>query len=86
MEIKIRVQHHFCEGCIMECVNRKHVCPCCNADATKAQLVRNHWFDKMLAIVQQEKEDAAKKYFSKLVASSGASLSASFSPSIHEFK
>lgn len=57
----------------MECVNRKHVCPCCNADATKAQLVRNHWFDKMLAIVQQEKEEAAKKYFSKLVASSGNS-------------
>jgi hypothetical protein len=31
--------------------------------------------------VQQEKEDAAKKYFSKLVASSGASLSASLHPS-----
>lgn len=64
--------HHFCEGCIMECVNRKHVCPCCNADATKAQLVRNHWFDKMLAIVQQEKEEAAKKYFSKLVSGSAS--------------
>jgi len=59
--------HHFCGSCIVECVNRKHVCPCCNAATTKAQLIHDHWFDKVLATVQHEKEESSKNYFSKLV-------------------
>jgi hypothetical protein len=59
--------HNFCEGCIVECINRKHVCPCCNHEVTKTQLVKNHHLDNLLATINREKEEASKRYFSKLI-------------------
>ncbi len=40
--------HIFCESCIKECLNRRHVCPLCNAATTVDKLVKNHHFDSLL--------------------------------------
>ena len=58
--------HNFCKHCISECLNRKHICPLCNADTVFEQCHPNIQFDNILRIVQQEKETASKKYFEKL--------------------
>jgi len=59
--------HNFCAGCIFECINRKHSCPCCNRTTVKENLVKNHHFDKLLNIVVKHKEDSSKKYFESII-------------------
>jgi hypothetical protein len=61
--------HKFCEGCIKECINRRHKCPCCNGVVAVEQLVRDHQHDELLSIVLREKETAEKKYFESLIES-----------------
>jgi len=63
--------HNFCKDCIHECINRKHVCPCCNHTTTKDQLVKNHMYDNLLVIITREKDEASKKYFENLISSNG---------------
>mmetsp|Transcript_133774 Transcript_133774/g.198926 ORF Transcript_133774/g.198926 Transcript_133774/m.198926 type:complete len:413 (+) Transcript_133774:32-1270(+) len=81
--------HNFCSGCIKECLNLKHSCPCCNKETLAAQLVRNRHFDKLIEIVIQEKDKASKNYFERLInkpnmpdmtASQEISVQSGFSP------
>jgi len=57
----------ICNGCIKECLNRKHSCPCCNHETVTNQLVKNHHYDRLVSIVNQEKEEASRKYFEQLI-------------------
>jgi len=59
--------HNFCELCIFECINRNHRCPCCNTEATKESLVKNHHFDKLISIIESEKEESSKNYISGII-------------------
>jgi len=59
--------HNFCKECIFECLNRKHICPCCNKETLRNQLIKNHHLDKLIAMVTIEKEEASKKYFEALI-------------------
>lgn len=59
--------HSFCTGCILECLNRKHSCPCCNADARREQLIRNHQHDRLVQVVQEEKKVAWDRYVEKVL-------------------
>jgi hypothetical protein len=59
--------HNFCEGCLKECLNRKHVCPCCNKEVEPKSIVKNHHFDRLVGILEKEKEEASKRYFEKLI-------------------
>ena len=68
--------HNFCRGCIAECLNRKHVCPLCNAEATIAQCHANLQLDNLLKIIVTEKEQASKKYFDKLFQQSNEGVAA----------
>jgi len=55
--------HNFCKGCLMECLNRKKICPCCNAVTTPQQVSPNKQFDRLIEIIQEEKEKSSKEYF-----------------------
>eukprot|EP01087_Luapelamoeba_hula_P005044 TRINITY_DN15127_c0_g1_i2.p1 TRINITY_DN15127_c0_g1~~TRINITY_DN15127_c0_g1_i2.p1 ORF type:complete len:428 (+),score=72.09 TRINITY_DN15127_c0_g1_i2:58-1284(+) len=59
--------HNFCEECIKECLNRKHICPCCNFETVKEKLVKNHQMDKMVEAVEREKDAASQAYFNNLL-------------------
>lgn len=59
--------HNFCKACLLECLNRKHVCPCCNKEVEQKNIIKNHHLDKILSIVYQEKEISTKAYFEKLL-------------------
>eukprot|EP01098_Paradermamoeba_levis_P011363 TRINITY_DN4857_c0_g1_i1.p1 TRINITY_DN4857_c0_g1~~TRINITY_DN4857_c0_g1_i1.p1 ORF type:complete len:456 (-),score=142.46 TRINITY_DN4857_c0_g1_i1:84-1319(-) len=59
--------HNFCKDCVLECLNRKHTCPFCNHPTTKDKILKNHHFDKLLAIVTSEKQAASKRYFDKMI-------------------
>jgi len=59
--------HNFCSACILECINRKHVCPCCNHATEKHQLMLNPPIDRLVAVVTGLKEESSKKYFEKLI-------------------
>mmetsp|Transcript_56390 Transcript_56390/g.138553 ORF Transcript_56390/g.138553 Transcript_56390/m.138553 type:complete len:159 (-) Transcript_56390:217-693(-) len=63
--------HVFCSDCISECLSRKKQCPNCNQPQTKEKLVKNHHADRVVALLQREKELAAKKYFERLIAGGG---------------
>lgn len=54
--------HNFCENCIRECLNRRHICPLCNAETTQEQLIKNHAFENLFQRVKEEKDNAAKDY------------------------
>jgi len=59
--------HNFCKECILECLNRKKVCPCCNMVATQQQLFPNKQFDRVMTTIIHEKEKASKEYFDRLI-------------------
>ncbi|PRP87127.1 NADPH:quinone reductase-like protein [Planoprotostelium fungivorum] len=59
--------HNFCDHCIRECLNRKHACPCCNASVKAPDLLKNHHHDRIVTIIQREKEIASKKYFERVI-------------------
>lgn len=59
--------HNFCAKCILECLNRKHACPYCNKVIEKTQLIKNHHYDKLVSILNEEKEKASKAYFERLI-------------------
>lgn len=59
--------HNFCSECISECLNRKHQCPVCNSSVTKQQLIKNKHVDRIVVILQREKEKASKAYFDRLI-------------------
>ncbi|KAL6053334.1 RING-type domain-containing protein, variant 4 [Balamuthia mandrillaris] len=63
--------HNFCRECILECINRKHVCPCCNKEVVQSQLIKNHQYDKLLSMINAEKEAASKQYFAQLINKGG---------------
>jgi len=62
--------HNFCHNCISESINRKKKCPICNSNLTSTQLVTNKSYDRLIGIIQIEKEKASKLYFEKLIADS----------------
>jgi hypothetical protein len=59
--------HDFCSECISECLNRKHQCPVCNASVTRQQLIKNKHIDRIIVLLQREKEKASKAYFDRLI-------------------
>jgi len=63
--------HNFCKPCIEECLNRKHTCPVCNTSTTVQRLAENKHFDRLTAIINDEKEKASKEYFEGLIAGKG---------------
>ena len=66
--------HNFCKACIDECLNRKHVCPLCNADVLFAQCHANIQLDNLLTLILDGKEKSSKRYFEKLFQKSGETL------------
>jgi len=58
--------HSFCTACILECLNRKHSCPCCNHATQREQLIRNHQHDRLVQVVQEEKKVAWDRYVEKV--------------------
>eukprot|EP01102_Stenamoeba_stenopodia_P003132 TRINITY_DN13067_c0_g1_i1.p1 TRINITY_DN13067_c0_g1~~TRINITY_DN13067_c0_g1_i1.p1 ORF type:complete len:398 (-),score=71.93 TRINITY_DN13067_c0_g1_i1:48-1241(-) len=67
--------HNFCHACILECLNRKHSCPFCNKAIEKTQLIKNHHYDKLICIINEEKEKASKAYFERLINNQQAAAS-----------
>eukprot|EP01120_Amphizonella_sp_Union-15-10_P004310 TRINITY_DN1493_c0_g1_i4.p1 TRINITY_DN1493_c0_g1~~TRINITY_DN1493_c0_g1_i4.p1 ORF type:complete len:404 (+),score=63.82 TRINITY_DN1493_c0_g1_i4:75-1286(+) len=59
--------HLFCSECIKECLNRKHQCPCCNHPTQQKDLIRNLHGDRIISILEKEKEKASKQYFENLI-------------------
>jgi len=59
--------HNFCKGCIEESLNRKHQCPCCNGPTVVNDLIENKLLDRLLSIVETEKEKSSKSYFDSLI-------------------
>jgi hypothetical protein len=59
--------HNFCKTCINECLDRKHSCPCCNTKTVQNQLIKNKQIDRIITILQEEKEKASKEYFENLI-------------------
>jgi hypothetical protein len=59
--------HNFCKVCISESLNRKKKCPICNTNIVATQLVTNKQFDRLIGIIQQEKDVASKAYFDQLI-------------------
>lgn len=58
--------HSFCAICIRQCLNLKHQCPVCKADATAESLVATHAWDALIERLSREKAAAAKEYFRRL--------------------
>lgn len=59
--------HTFCEACIHECLNLKHVCPLCNKDGiTVDKLVRNLALDGVIESVREASASADEQYTSDL--------------------
>ena len=40
--------HRYCFTCIKEWVDRKHTCPCCNANLDQKSLFKDHQFDSLI--------------------------------------
>uniref|UniRef100_A0A6B2L7T0 RING-type domain-containing protein n=1 Tax=Arcella intermedia TaxID=1963864 RepID=A0A6B2L7T0_9EUKA len=59
--------HNFCKNCLAECLNRKKCCPFCNAATLPQQMQPNKQFQKVIAIVMEDKDKASKEYFSNLI-------------------
>ncbi|XP_006811660.1 uncharacterized protein LOC102803824 [Saccoglossus kowalevskii] len=60
--------HRYCKECIIECVNRRHKCPCCNTDVHKVRdLLHDHQFDVLIQNIREAKEMAEKTYFEELI-------------------
>ncbi|XP_030832479.1 uncharacterized protein LOC100893922 isoform X2 [Strongylocentrotus purpuratus] len=59
--------HRYCEGCILEWIDRKRRCPCCNAPVRIAELIRDTGFDALIQIVVRQKNKAEDAYFSDLI-------------------
>jgi hypothetical protein len=59
--------HNFCKTCITECLDRKHSCPCCNTKTVQNQIIKNKQIDRIITILQDEKEKASKAYFENLI-------------------
>eukprot|EP01129_Flabellula_baltica_P013766 TRINITY_DN6460_c0_g1_i1.p1 TRINITY_DN6460_c0_g1~~TRINITY_DN6460_c0_g1_i1.p1 ORF type:complete len:377 (-),score=62.83 TRINITY_DN6460_c0_g1_i1:9-1139(-) len=72
--------HNFCDYCIKECLNLKHVCPVCNADCVVDTLVHNRQFDSILEIVSKEKEKSSNQYFDTLINHDNDSGGQKFTP------
>eukprot|EP00004_Rigifila_ramosa_P016646 TRINITY_DN3968_c0_g1_i1.p1 TRINITY_DN3968_c0_g1~~TRINITY_DN3968_c0_g1_i1.p1 ORF type:complete len:387 (-),score=85.25 TRINITY_DN3968_c0_g1_i1:26-1186(-) len=72
--------HNFCFKCIDECLARKQICPMCNKPVAPAALIKNHHLDKLIAIVQKERDHAAKLYFDKMFAQAPAPAAADGRP------
>ncbi|KNC49773.1 uncharacterized protein AMSG_06052 [Thecamonas trahens ATCC 50062] len=58
--------HNFCRPCILECLNREHLCPCCRAAATAADARPNHHLDATVALIETEADKASRAYFEQL--------------------
>ncbi|XP_077989618.1 uncharacterized protein LOC144443895 [Glandiceps talaboti] len=70
--------HRYCKDCIVECVNRRHKCPCCNRDiVSNNQLIQDHQFDSLIQIIKDENERAEEKYFEQLINSAGNTVGSS---------
>ncbi|XP_078315647.1 uncharacterized protein LOC111129789 isoform X2 [Crassostrea virginica] len=59
--------HRYCFTCIKEWVDRKHTCPCCNANLDQKSLFKDHQFDSLIATINAEKEREEQKYFESLI-------------------
>lgn len=40
--------HRFCKDCILECINRKPICPCCNAHLRPDMVLKDPLFDNLV--------------------------------------
>ena len=61
--------HNFCEKCIDECLNRKHICPFCSAECTVDKLIRNVHLDSVLAKLIKARAAASKELINNLMQS-----------------
>ncbi|XP_056023019.1 E3 ubiquitin-protein ligase TRIM38-like [Ostrea edulis] len=59
--------HRYCQKCILEWVDRKHTCPCCNANLTQKSLFKDHQYDSLIATINTEKQKEEEKYFETLI-------------------
>lgn len=59
--------HRFCRQCISECVNRKPICPCCNAHLTGEMVIKDPLFDNLIQAVKAEETEAEKTYFDDMI-------------------
>ncbi|XP_072166671.1 uncharacterized protein [Diadema setosum] len=59
--------HRYCEGCILEWIDRRHRCPCCNAVVKISSLVRDTGFDGLVSVITKERDRAEEAYFTSLI-------------------
>lgn len=59
--------HRYCEGCILEWIDRKRKCPCCNAAVHIRDLIRDTGFDSMVQVIVAQKNKVEDAYFAALV-------------------
>lgn len=59
--------HNFCAACLDECLNRRHVCPVCNGAVAPDAPAKNHHVDRLIAILEQQREKASAAHFERLV-------------------
>lgn len=77
--------HNFCEKCIDECLNRKHICPFCSAECTVDKLIRNVHLDSVLAKLVKARAAASKELINNLMQSLVCSLYIQFIIAILRF-
>ncbi|XP_070541795.1 E3 ubiquitin-protein ligase TRIM17-like [Ptychodera flava] len=79
-----RCGHRYCKECIKECVNRRHKCPCCNADiASVKELVHDHQFNLLIQIIKNEKSMAEENYFQTLINAAVSTVTSDQGSSTH---
>eukprot|EP01129_Flabellula_baltica_P006660 TRINITY_DN2516_c0_g2_i1.p1 TRINITY_DN2516_c0_g2~~TRINITY_DN2516_c0_g2_i1.p1 ORF type:complete len:391 (+),score=67.59 TRINITY_DN2516_c0_g2_i1:31-1173(+) len=59
--------HNYCFHCITECLNLRHACPICSNPCTIDTVVENKQFDRLLKLIDAQKDKASKNYFEKLL-------------------
>lgn len=59
--------HRFCKDCILECINRKPICPCCNAHLRPDMVLKDPLFDNLVESVKTEESEAERKYFDEII-------------------
>jgi len=59
--------HSFCKDCLDECLNRRKSCPTCTVPVDVKQVLPNKHFDRILHVIQEQKDKANKSQFEKLL-------------------
>jgi len=72
--------HRYCEKCIVEWINLRHRCPCCNSPVEKTQLIKDTQFDNLIETICKEESTAETIYFDTLISAAAQNAFTQNSP------